>query len=183
MDKEMREYLQSVDKCLKPMTAPERNDILREIESEMQELQQSGMTTRQVLDRLGSPKALAKSYLQDLLTKNYDLRWNRLLMTFAYCGLVGFSGIFVIPVLGITAPALMLCGIVSPIAGLVKLIAHLFGTDIPYIMFQFGNISLSPWAVFPASVVLGLLLFFLGRGAWKLLLRYMRTAAASAKRL
>lgn len=183
MDKEMKEYLQSVDKCLRPMTAPERSDILREIESEMLELQHSGMTTQQVLERLGPPKALAKAYLRDLLTKNHDLRWSRILMTFAYCGLVGFSGIFVIPALGITAPTLMLCGIVSPIAGLVKLIAYLFGKDVPYIMFQFGDITLSPWAAFPASAVLGLLLFFLGRGAWKLLLWYMRTAARSAKLL
>ena len=33
MDKEMNAYLQSVDKCLKPMTVSERRDILREIES------------------------------------------------------------------------------------------------------------------------------------------------------
>ncbi len=104
-------------------------------------------------------------------------------MTFAYCGLVGFSGLFVIPCLGILAPALMICGVISPIAGLVKLAGHIIGREVPYIMFQFGSVTLSPWAAFPASVILGILLFLLGKGAWKLLLRYMQTAGKVGKSL
>lgn len=183
MDKEIKAYLASVDRCLKPMTASERADILREMESEIADLQQSNLTTQEILDRLGPPKALAKAYLQDLLTKNHDIRWNRILMTFAYCGLVGFSGLFVIPTLGILAPTLMICGVICPVAGLIKLAGHIIGKEVPYIMFQFGSVTLSPWAAFPASIVLGILLFFLGKGAWNLLLRYLQTASEVGKKI
>ncbi len=183
MDNELKDYLKAVDKCLKPMTASERNDILREMESEIQDLMQAGLTTQEILDRLGPPKELAKSYLQDVLIKNQDIRWSRILMTFAYCGLVGFSGLFVIPCLGILAPTLMICGVICPIAGLVKLAGHIIGREVPYIMFQFGSYTLSPWAAFPASIILGVLLFLLGKGAWKLLLRYMQTAGKIGKKI
>lgn len=183
MDKELKAYLQSVDKCLKPMTTAERGDILREIESEILDLNQAGLTTQEILDRLGPPKALAKAYLQDLLTKNHDIRWNRILMTFAYCGLVGFSGLFVIPTLGILAPTLMICGVISPIAGLIKLGGHIIGREVPYIMFQFGSVTLSPWLAFPLSIIFGILMFFLGKGAWKLLLRYLQTASEVGKKI
>lgn len=183
MDKEMNAYLQSVDKCLKPMTVSERRDILREIESEIMDLRQAGLTTQEILDRLGPPKELAKAYLQDLLIKNHDIRWSRILMTFAYCGLVGFSSLFVVPFLGILAPVLMICGVISPIAGLIKLVGHIIGREVPYIMFQFGSVTLSPWAAFPASVILGILLFLLGKVSWKLLLRYMQTAGKVGKSL
>ncbi len=183
MHKEINAYLQSVDKCLKPMTARERGDILKEIESEIAELERDGLTAQEILDRLGPPKALAKAYLQDILTKNRDIRWSRILMTFAYCGLVGFSGLFVIPVLGILAPVLMICGVISPIAGLIKLAGHIIGKEVPYIMFQFGSVTLSPWAAFPVSIIFGAVLFLLGKGAWKLLLRYMQTAGDLGKKI
>jgi len=165
------------------MTASERADILREMESEILDLQQAGLSTREILNRLGPPKALAKAYLQDLLTKNHDIRWSRILMTFAYCGLVGFSGLFVIPFLGILAPTLIFCGVISPIAGLVKLAGHIIGKEVPYIMFQFGSVTLSPWLAFPVSIVFGILMFLLGKGAWKLLLRYLQTASNAAKKI
>lgn len=183
MDKELKAYLQSVDKCLKPMTASERADILREMESEILDLQQAGLTTREILARLGPPKEFAKAYLQDLLTKNHDIRWNRILMTFAFCSLVGFSGLFVVPTLGILAPVLMLCGVICPVAGLIKLIGHIIGREVPFIMFQFGSVTLSPWLAFPASAIIGILLFLLGKGSWHLLLRYLQTASEVGKKI
>ncbi len=129
MGKEINAYLHSVNKCLKPMAASKRKDILQEIESEIADPRQANLTTQGILNRLGPPKELAMVYLQDLLTKNQDIRWNRILITFAYCGLVGFSRLLVVPTLGILAPVLMICGVTCPVAGFIKLIGHIISRE------------------------------------------------------
>ena len=44
MDKTLNDYLEKVEKCLKPLPVSERVDIVREIKSEMLELQNEGQT-------------------------------------------------------------------------------------------------------------------------------------------
>ena len=51
---------------------------------------------------------------------------------------------FVIPILGIIAPMFLLCGAIAPVAGLIKFIGSLFGYDVPYVVAQFGSMTLSP---------------------------------------
>lgn len=69
------------------------------------------------MNRLGSPKELAKSYLTDLLTKEKNFRIRHILAVCAFYSITGFSGLFVIPVLGIIAPSFLLFGLLSPLAG------------------------------------------------------------------
>ena len=79
---------------------------------------------------------------------------------------------FVIPVLVIVAPTFILCGVASAVLGIIKLVDYLLHLNIPYvdyIGFQFGNTALSPIPVFILSLITGIILFLLGRGAWKLL--------------
>lgn len=45
---------------------------------------------------------------------------------------------------------------------------------VDYIGFQFGNAELSPIPVFILAFITGIILFLLGRGAWKLLLTYCK---------
>lgn len=90
---------------------------------------------------------------------------------------------FIIPILGITSPILLLCGIIAPIAGLIKLVGSLFGYDIPYVVVQFGRVTLSPFPAFLYSAIVGILLLLLGRGAWKLLLRYIHTVSKTKQDL
>ena len=59
MEKTLNEYLEKIEKYLKPMAISERVDIVKEIKSEMLELQGSCMSSEQILERLGDPKELA----------------------------------------------------------------------------------------------------------------------------
>ena len=71
MDKVLDQYLEKMEKYLKPAAASERTDIIKEIQSEMQELQGNGISSEQIVERLGSPKELAKAYLGDMLSTGF----------------------------------------------------------------------------------------------------------------
>ena len=83
------------------------------------------------------------------------------------------SGIFVIPTLGIIAPTFLVFGIVAPISGLTKLIGYIFNFEVPYVIFQIGNVELNPILGFILSLIIGVALFLLGKSAWKLLVKYL----------
>lgn len=85
-----------------------------------------------------------------------------------------FSGIFVIPILGIVAPVFIISSIITPLSGFLKLIGYLFNFNVPFVIFQIGNIELNPIISFILSMLIGLILYFLGKGAWKLLLKYIK---------
>ena len=118
MNTTFEKYLDTIDKCLKPLPTSERVDIVKEIKGSILEMESENLSTEQILTRLGKPKDLAKAYLGDLLAKENGFSWNRFLTVCAFYSLVGFSGLFVIPVLVIVAPTFILCGV-----------ACLYGTD------------------------------------------------------
>lgn len=175
MDKALEQYLNTVDRKLRPLPASERADIVREIKSAMQDMAADGLPTEGILGRLGRPDALARAYLSDLLDKPERGGWRRLLTILAFYSLAGLSGMFVIPVLGICGPVFMLCGAAVPLAGLIDLAAwYLLGIKVPYTVIQLGPYT-PPVAVgFLCSLVAGALLFWLGRACWRLLVRYLR---------
>lgn len=183
MDARLEEYLDKVDKYLMPLPLSERVDIVKEIKSSILEMENERLTVEEILNRLGKPKELAAAYMGDLLTQKRGFSWNRLLLVCAFYGLTGFSGMFVIPVLGIIAPTFIFCGAVVPIAGMVKYVGSLFGYDVPYVMFQMGNFILSPTWGFLWSVITGAMLLLLGKGSWELLLRYIRAVSRTKRNL
>lgn len=87
---------------------------------------------------------------------------------------VFFSGIFIVPTLGIIAPTFMLCGIIAPLSGLIKLIGYIFNFNVPYVNFQINNFELDPINSFILSIIMGLILYLIGKGAWKLLIKYIK---------
>lgn len=170
-------YLNTVDKYLKPLPASERVDIVKEIKGSILEMENENLSTEQILDRLGTPKALAKAYLGDLLAKETGFSWNKVLTVCAFYSLVGFSGLFIIPCLVVIAPTFIACGVLTPILGAIKLADYLLHLNMPYVKyigFQFGSTVLSPVPAFFLSVLTGVLLFVLGRTAWKLLIAYCK---------
>lgn len=183
MNEKLENYLNTIDKHLRPLPASERVDIVKEIKGTILEMEQEELPTEQILNRLGNPKELAKSYLGDLLTKETRFSLKRILTVYSFYGLTGISGMFIIPILGTMAPFLIFFGILAPILGLLKLAGSLCGYDMPFIMFQIGSFTLHPVLAFPCSVVMGALLIFLGRGAWKLLLRYIKTVSKTKERI
>lgn len=93
------------------------------------------------------------------------------------------SGIFIIPTLGIIAPIFMLCGLLAPICGLIKLIGYIFHIEVPFIMFQIGKYELSPIPGFILSIIIGLILYFIGKSSWHLLLKYINKVKETAQKL
>ena len=62
MDRALENYLEQIDRHLRPMPASERVDIVREIKSEMLELEAEGLTPGEITKRLGLPRELAAAY-------------------------------------------------------------------------------------------------------------------------
>ncbi len=98
----------------------------------------------------------------------------KVLKTIAFYIHIFFSGIFVVPTLGIIAPTFILFGIGAPLMGFIKLISYIFKFTVPFVSFQIGNFELNPIISFILSIVIGLILYLIGKGAWKLLLKYKK---------
>lgn len=184
MDKKMQDYLDQIDRYLRPMAAFERADIINEIKSEMLELQtQKGMSSEEILERLGTPRELAKAYLGESLVKNNAFSFRKLIIVYGFYGFVGFTGMFVLPICSVLSVGLMFCGVIAPVAGVVKFVGSLIGMNIPWVVFQFGDYTAPAYMAFPLSVVMGVLLFLAGRGTWKLMLLYIQTVSVGKRKL
>lgn len=187
MDAKSEKYLDIIDKLLKPLPTSERVDIVKEIKGSIIEMENENLSTEQILERLGNPKDLAKAYLGDLLSKEIGFSWNRLLTVCAFYSLVGFSGVFIIPSLAIIAPAFIVCGIIAPLLGAVKMIDYVFHLGIPYVenigIVLTGVIDLNPIGEFIGALIIGTLLYFAGCGAWKLLIFYCKQVSKTKQTL
>ena len=174
MEKNLNDYLEKIEKYLKPLPISERVDIVKEIKSEILDLQSDGKTAEQITERLGNPRELAKAYPGDLIAKSSTFSWNRILAVYTYYSLASLSGLIVIPVLAICSPVFIICAIATPIMGFVKLIDALLHLGIPYA----SHIGISgienPIAVFIISIIMGVILYLIGRGCWKLLVYYIK---------
>lgn len=84
MKKILDNYLEKMEKCLRPVPVSERVDIINEIKSEMLELQNNGVSDEMIIERLGDPKELAKAYLGDLISREKGFSWNRVLIICAF---------------------------------------------------------------------------------------------------
>lgn len=177
MDTRLNEYLEQIEKSLKPLPVSERVDIVQEIKSEMQELQGAGQTSEQIIQRLGDPRELARAYLGDMIAKDDRFSWGRVMAICAYYSLTGLTGLVIIPTLGICAPAFLLCGIAAPLLGVVKLVNDLLRLHIPYAEYiTVAGVS-NPILAFLFCVVTGLALCGLGFGCWKLLVGYIKSVS------
>lgn len=183
MKKILNDYLEKIEKYLKPLPASERIDIVKEIKSEMLELQENGKKAEEIIERLGDPKELAKAYLGDLITDSNSLCWGRVLAICAYYCLTGFSGLFVIPILAICSPVFILCAIAAPILGAVKLTDTLLNLGIPYARYIGISGVQNPFIVFIFCMIIGAALFLIGYGCWKLLVRYIKAVSNTKHRL
>ncbi len=177
MKAEFEKYLTMVERYLKPLPTSERVDIVKEIKGSILEMEQEDLSEEEILQRLGEPKDLAKAYLGDLLIKESDFSFTRVLTICAFYSVAGFSGMFVIPILGIVAPVFIVTGVLSVLCMAVTLTDHIFHLGLPYMenigVFSINGVSvMNPFGEFLAALVIGAVLCFLGQGAWKLLKFY-----------
>ena len=183
MEQQLEYYLETVDRSLRPMPASERVDIVREIKSEILELEAAGLPGREIIARLGEPKELAAAYLSDTIVKNPGFSWKRLASVAAFYSMAGLSGMIVLPATSITAVTFLVFGAVVPALGLMSLLASLVGIEVPWVMLQFGSWSAPPLIAFPVSVLVGFLLLLAGRGLWRFTISFVRMIGQKRRRL
>lgn len=184
MDKMMDDYLNKIDRYLRPMAASERADIINEIKSEMIELQtQASLSDEQILERLGNPKELAKAYLGESIAKSNTFSLRRFGAVAAFYSLAGFTGMFVLPFCSVLAVALMFSGMISPIAGIIEFIGFILGVEVPFVSFQMGTYTAPPYIALPLSVVFGIILFLAGKGVWKIMIKYIQAVSLGKRKL
>jgi uncharacterized membrane protein len=184
MDKELEFYLITVEKYLKNMPVSERIDVIKELKSCIEELQlNNALTAKDILARLGSPEELAAGYLGDKITMGHSFSFKKLLMVFSFYSLVSLSGMFIIPCGTVLAGGLMLTGIFAPVAGLINLLGFFLGFDTSYIQLQFGSYETHPLLALPITILLGVLVFILGRVTWKAVIKYIRKVSTIKRTL
>jgi len=183
MEKALNDYLEKIERYLKPLPVSERVDIVKEIKSEILELENNGKAAEEIMERLGNPKELAKAYLGDLIAKNSSFSWDRVPAICAYYSLASLSGLIVIPTLAICALVFIVCAAATPIIGAVKLIDALFHLGIPYASYiGIAGIE-NPVVVFVLSMIIGVVLYLIGWGCWKLLVCYIKAVSQAKQRL
>lgn len=180
-------YLETIDKHLKPLPTSERVDIVKEIKSSILEMENDQIPTEQILERLGAPKDLAKAYLGDLISQSKGFSRKRFLTLCAFYSVVGFSGLFVIPILAVLGPSLIICGALAPFLGAVKMINYIFHLGIPYMedvgIVMHGLVEFNPVVEFILSLFVGIFLYWAGHRIWDLLRSYIKKVSTTKKNL
>jgi len=174
METPLNDYLEKIEKSLKPMPISERVDIVKEIKCEMLELEQSGKTAEEILARLGDPKSLARAYLGQSIAKSKAFSIKKLCSVVAFYSLAGTAWMFVLPITSCIGIGFMACGILSPIAGAIRFIAWLLGRDIPQIGIWIGTYSATAVTVLPLSILIGAMSFLIGKLSWHFTLWLIR---------
>lgn len=187
MNTTLEKYLNTVDRHLKPLQVSERVDIVKEIKSSMIEMENEQLSPQEIIDRLGAPKELARAYLGDLITSKKGVSWNKFLCLCAFYSLVGLSGVIIIPALAIIAPVFTGCAFIAPILAAVKLANYLFHLGIPYMehvgIVLSGIVELNPVVEFLLTLIVSALLYWAGRGAWKLMLFYIKSVSRKKEKI
>lgn len=171
MDAVFEEYLNYVDQYLKHISVLKRMDIILDIKKIIVEMQEQNYTNKQILDKLGDPKDLAKSYVGDIGCEKH-FNNNNFGLKILFYSLAGLFCVVVIPCCFIIAIVFILCGVIIPPLGFIKMINSLFNLGIPYVnslKITIGNIVFHPIFEFVLTLVCGCLLVILGVLSWKIL--------------
>ncbi|MCI9257518.1 DUF1700 domain-containing protein [Acutalibacter sp.] len=183
MTMETSQYLERIERYLRPLPVAERVDIVAEIKSEMLELEAAGMPPQEIAARLGTPEELARGYLGEAIVKSPRFSLRKLGAVAAFYSLAGAAWLFILPVTSICGVSFMLCGPLAALAGIVKFGAHLLGFEMPWVVFQIGGYTLGPALALVCSVIVGALLFVAGRLLWSLTVAIVRRIAAEKSRM
>ena len=92
MTMETSQYLERIERYLRPLPVAERVDIVAEIKSEMLELEAAGMPPQEIAARLGTPEELARGYLGEAIVKSPRFSLRKLGAVAAFYSLAGAHG-------------------------------------------------------------------------------------------
>lgn len=183
MEQALEIYLDKIDRRLRPLSALERSDIVREIHSEMQELECHGLTAQEIIQRLGTPKDLAAAYLENAITKDPRFSWSRLGAVAAFYSMAGLAGMIVLPTTSILAVVFLLSGALIPAAALLSLLMSFAGMEVPWVTMQLGGWTAPPLVAFPIAALTGALLLLGGIGCWKATVWFIRQVGKKRREL
>ena len=79
--------------------------------------------------------------------------------------------------------AFMGCGLITPVAGLIKFIAFLLGHDIPEIQFSMGSYSANAMTFLPISIVVAVAFFVIGKLLWVFTINIIKTLNKAKARI
>ena len=178
------DYLKEIERNLRSLPEEERIDIIKEIDSNIQEMQMDkNIVFDKVVERLGSPKELAKSYIGNSLVYKKKSMFRKVFELIGFYSMAGLLGIIILPVTSILSITFYGCAIFVPIAGMIKWILSFWGIDIPMILIQLGSFAASPFQIFLISIILIIPFWLLGKVFWKLTIAYIKTLITNKQKL
>lgn len=184
MTDQIETYLKNVHQYLSPLSQTTKDDIIHELRCSINERKQhEQISDAQILVQLGSEKSLAKSYLTNLIIETEHTSLSNIKLYFCFYSLAGIGGIFVFPFFAITSITCGICGVLTIIAGLIKLITSFFGNDVSFIGVEVGSYHASPLITFILSIIIGIILILLSKLLFHVTKAFVRILSRKKARL
>jgi uncharacterized membrane protein len=119
------QYLEQFRLHLRRIAAPERLEITREITSHFAEARAQGRQVAQVIERLGPPQRLARSYETETILNRRGTAGSFVSAFTAAAPLVStsFASILIVPLLIAIAVGMTLGGVVTIVAGVLSFVS------------------------------------------------------------
>ena len=167
---DMEKYLQKVSAGLYRLPENERDEILGEIRNHIHEAVSRQEPVQDVINRLGPPLRLAQSYVSIHNVNNDNMGPSNVWRDMAFFFSAGLASYIVVPTLFITALTFMATAI-----GMIGF--SIFSLFIDFRFYDgihlWGETSLTGFPAVIASIIFGVIFFFIAYGCWKLLKRYL----------
>ncbi|MBL1229385.1 DUF1700 domain-containing protein [Enterococcus sp. BWB1-3] len=183
MNEQASVYLQQLNNYLKKMDQQERMDILEEVESHIFEAVSNGAEIDIVLKTLGSPKALADSYIDEAFLKEGSFNLSNLMKLIKFYFVTGFSGMFIVSCVGIISITFYFCSFIVVAAGVIKMIGLFFGYSLPIVVMNFGFWQAPDFMALPVCLLVGLLLYISSKKMWNWLKGYLLSISVAHRKL
>lgn len=161
-------YINNVDRELIRLPKANRREIVSAIESQITKDIANGRDVEDILNELGSPETLAKGYIAAYICQSPPSITRFFVMAGFFAG-TGFISLIVVPTLGSLMIAFGLTAIISPLAGLFKI---LYPNNEYIHVYTFGHEG-NTWVIL-VTFGIGLVSFLISYLCKKLLGRYFR---------
>lgn len=177
MDIELKTYLENIEKYLRHIDIVERTDIIEEIKSSIIDMKNTeNLTNEQIINRLGSPKELAKCYFTENLQKSKSVKLINVFNIINFYSAISLITLIVVPTLGIISVTFIFSSFLTLLASIIVIFKHLFNLENHYIL---ANIGIS-WTnnifiEFSICILASIILYIVGKYSWKLLIKYIKT--------
>lgn len=176
-------FLEKVYRSLQGISAEEKSEIIEEIQNHINEAVRDGASEQAVIDNLGDPVILAKSYVGENILKHKSFNPAYLAKMIRFYSFTGLSGMFVIPCTAVLSIGLYFSAIVAGLAGLAQAFANLFGYSVPITTFNFGFWQAPDIIAIPLTFVFAVLFYLGGKKLWQILNNYLAAISKQHRKL